>query len=84
MDIYAVRPFPAGKNLRSRSTAVPAALVQQSNSSRRNPVAITEIHAAPPAREDGRDLRFIELFNSNPYLQRIGGYTLSGSISYTF
>ncbi len=53
-------------------------------SSRRNPVAITEIHAAPAARSDGRDLRFIELFNSNPYLQRIGGYTLSGSISYTF
>ncbi|MBP5320374.1 MAG: lamin tail domain-containing protein [Kiritimatiellae bacterium] len=53
-------------------------------SSRRSPIAITEIHAAPAARTDGKDVRFIELYNSNPYPERLGGFTLSGSIAYTF
>ncbi|MBO7655518.1 MAG: lamin tail domain-containing protein, partial [Kiritimatiellae bacterium] len=53
-------------------------------SSRRSPLAVTEIHAAPAPRSDGKDLRFIEIFNSNPYPHRIGGHTLSGSMTYTF
>ena len=52
--------------------------------SRRNPLAVTEIAARPAPRTDGRDLRFLELYNSAPYAQRVGGYTLSGGLSYTF
>ena len=52
--------------------------------SRRNPIAVTEIAASPPLRADGRDLRFIELYNSAPYPQRVGGYELSGALSYKF
>ena len=52
--------------------------------SRRNPIAVTEIAASPAPRADGRDLRFLELYNSAPYAQRVGGYRLSGGLSYTF
>ncbi len=53
-------------------------------SSRRTAIAITEIQAAPATRNDGKDLRFVEIYNSNPFPESIGGYTLSGSIEYTF
>ncbi len=51
---------------------------------RRGPIVLTEIHAAPQARADGRDVRFIELYNSNPFSQRMDGWKLSGSLAYTF
>ncbi len=52
--------------------------------SRKTGLAITEImyHAAP--RPDGRNLAFIELFNSNPWPEDISGYQLAGDISYAF
>ncbi len=53
-------------------------------SSRRSPVAVTEIHYAPAPRGDGRDIRFIELYNSNPFSQPLGGYRFSGAVTYTF
>lgn len=52
--------------------------------SRRNPLAVSEISAHPAPRNDGRDVRFLELYNSAPYPQRVGGYTLSGGLSHTF
>ena len=51
---------------------------------RRGPIVLTEVHAQPAARNDGRDLRFIELYNSNPYPQRMGGWKLTGDLVYTF
>ena len=30
------------------------------------------------------DLRFVELYNSNPYPERIGGFVLSGGLSFAF
>ena len=35
-------------------------------SSRRTPIAITEIMYKPASRTDGRNMEFIELYNSNP------------------
>ena len=50
--------------------------------SRRSAVSFTEVMVASPA--GGRDLRFAELYNSNPYPERIGGWSLSGAFKYTF
>ena len=67
---------------------VPAALVYGGRespgpSSRRTSIAITEINHTPAARSDGRDLRFVELYNSNPFFQDISGYRLSCVFDYT-
>src|SRR6185369_2853 len=53
-------------------------------SSRRTPLVITEIHYHPPARADGRNVEFIELYNSQPWPQDISGYRISGSVAFTF
>jgi regulation of enolase protein 1 (concanavalin A-like superfamily) len=53
-------------------------------SSRRTGMAISEIMYRPRPREDGRDLEFIELFNSLSVPQDLGGWQLTGSIGYTF
>jgi hypothetical protein len=53
-------------------------------SSRRTGLTITEIMYHPAARSDGKNLEFVELFNSNPFFEDISGYRLSGEIDYTF
>ncbi|MEO6436045.1 MAG: lamin tail domain-containing protein, partial [Tepidisphaeraceae bacterium] len=53
-------------------------------SSRRTGLAISEIHYHPPARPDGRNLEFIELYNSNPWIEDLAGYRLTGDIDFTF
>ncbi len=52
-------------------------------SSRRTSLVVTEINHTPAPRADGRNLRFVELYNSNPYYQDIGGYSFSGAFDYT-
>ena len=52
--------------------------------SRRTPLAISEIMYHPAARADGRDLSFVELFNSNPFPEDLGGFRLSGAADFTF
>lgn len=52
-------------------------------SSRRTALAVTEIQHTPAPRTDGRDTRYVELYNSNPYYQDIGGYRFSGAFDYT-
>ena len=52
--------------------------------SRRTPLAITEIMYHPAERADGRSTEFVEVFNSNPFPEEIGGFRLSGDISYSF
>jgi len=51
---------------------------------RRGHLVLTEIHAAPSARADGRDVRFVELYNSAPFAVRVGGWKLTGDLNYTF
>ncbi len=54
-------------------------------SSRKTPIAISEIMYKPAPRTDGRNVEFMELYNSNPWFQDISGYQLRGTaLSYTF
>ena len=53
-------------------------------SSRRTGLAITEIMYHPTNRLDGRNLEFVELYNSNPWAEDISGFRLAGDVAYTF
>ena len=45
-------------------------------------IVINEIHYHPDVKTD--PVEFIELFNSNPYVEDISGFRLSGDIDFTF
>ena len=54
-------------------------------SSRFTPVVISEIMWKPPTRPDGKNLEFLELYNSNPWFQDLSGYQLTcADMNYTF
>jgi hypothetical protein len=54
-------------------------------SSRTTPIAISEIMYKPAPRTDGKNLEYIEIYNSNPWYHDIGGYTLTcADMSYQF
>jgi hypothetical protein len=53
-------------------------------SSRRHGVVISEVMYHPAARADGRNVEFIELYNSQPWFEEIGGWRISGAIDYVF
>lgn len=57
---------------------------QKEPSSRRTGLIISEIMYHPATRADGRDGEFVELYNTEPVDVDIGGYRLTGEISYTF
>ncbi len=46
--------------------------------------AITEIHYHPQSRGDGRNLEFIEIYNSQPWPEDLSGCRLSGAVDYLF
>ncbi|MCL5098278.1 MAG: lamin tail domain-containing protein, partial [Candidatus Omnitrophica bacterium] len=52
--------------------------------SRRTGLVISEIMYHPAKRADGKDLEYIELFNSQSFFQDLSGYRLSGDIDYIF
>jgi hypothetical protein len=53
-------------------------------SSRRTALTISEIMYHPALRDDGRNLEFIEIYNSEPVDHDISGFRISGGIDYTF
>ena len=53
-------------------------------SSRRTPITFSEFMYKPASRADGRNLEFIELYNSNPWAEDISGYSLDGQVQFTF
>jgi hypothetical protein len=53
-------------------------------SSRRTQYAFSEIMYAPAPRSDGLNTAFVEIYNSNPWWDNIGGFQLSGLIQFTF
>ena len=53
-------------------------------SSRRSGITISEILYHPAQHPDGRELEFIELFNSQPWAEDISGWRLSGEADYVF
>jgi hypothetical protein len=55
-----------------------------SASTRRTGLVISEIMYHPKARTDGKDLEFIELYNSMSIFEDISGYRLSGDVDFTF
>jgi hypothetical protein len=57
---------------------------QLTPSSRRSPLILSEIMYHPVERTDGRDLEFVELFNTEPVDWDISGFRLEGQIDYTF
>lgn len=52
-------------------------------SSRHTPLAISEIMFRPADRADAKNLEYIEIYNSQPYPEEIGGYKLSGAFDFT-
>src|SRR5260370_34117355 len=55
-----------------------------SPSCRKTGLVISEIMYKPAARMDGRNLEYVELYNSHPSFEDISGYRISGDISYNF
>ena len=53
-------------------------------SSRRGPLVVSEIMYHPAPRADGRNLEFIELYNSQEWFEDISGFRISGDVDYTF
>ena len=54
-------------------------------SSRKTPIVISEIMWKPAVRTNGKNLEFLEIYNSNPWFQNIGGYKLiCADMNYTF
>ncbi|HVU27987.1 MAG TPA: lamin tail domain-containing protein [Verrucomicrobiae bacterium] len=54
-------------------------------SSRKTPIVFSEIMYKPAPRTDGKNLEFIELYNSNPWFQDISGYQITcADMNYTF
>jgi len=51
---------------------------------RRTPLVISEIMYHPPARPDGKDLEFVEIYNSQPWFYELSGFRLAGDIAYSF
>ncbi len=45
--------------------------------SRKTPIAFSEIMWKPAARADGKNLEFLEIYNSNPWFQDIGNYQIT-------
>ncbi|MBK8000334.1 MAG: lamin tail domain-containing protein [Verrucomicrobia bacterium] len=45
---------------------------------------ISEVMYHPTNRLDGRNLEFIEIYNSQPWFEELGGWRISGAIDYTF
>jgi hypothetical protein len=53
--------------------------------SRKSPIVFSEIMYKPAPRTDGKNLEFIEIYNSNPWFQDISGYQITcADMSYTF
>ncbi len=54
-------------------------------SSRKTPIAISEIMYKPAARADGLNLEYLEIYNSNPWFHDVSGYQITAdNLSYTF
>jgi len=53
-------------------------------SSRRTGLVISEIMFAPAPRADGRDVQFVEIQNTQPMYEDLGGFRLTGDADFTF
>ena len=51
---------------------------------RRSPFVFSEIMYRPAMRLDGRDVEFLEIYNSQPWAEDLTGYRISGDVSFAF
>jgi hypothetical protein len=51
---------------------------------RRGPFVFSEIMYHPATRTDGKNVEFIELYNSQPWAEDLTGYRISGDVSFDF
>ena len=63
---------------------VPVTIEPLGPSSRRTALVISEIMYHPADSPDGKNLEFIELYNSQPYFEDISGWKLDGDVEFTF
>ncbi|MEM7396018.1 MAG: lamin tail domain-containing protein, partial [Verrucomicrobiota bacterium] len=67
-----------------RIDRAPAAVRQIGPTRRRSGFTFSEIMYNPRSRPDGKQLEFIELFNSEPINHDLEGYRISGEVDFTF
>lgn len=79
---YGVAPLTQTATIAPDET--PTTRRQSGPSTRHAGFTISEIMYHPAPRLDGRDGQFIEIMNTLPVSERLGGYRLSGAIDYTF
>ncbi len=54
-------------------------------SSRKTPIVFSEIMYKPASRTDGKNVEFVEIYNSNPWFQDISSYQITcADMNYTF
>ncbi len=82
--VGAVTSAPARLTALYTSPPGEAAREPLSASSRRTGLAFSEIMYHPRDRQDGRNLEFIELYNSNPWPEDLSGWRLSGAVDWVF
>ena len=64
---------------RWQRTAEPLAV-----SSKKTPLIFSEIMAHPATRLDGKNVEFIELYNTNPWPEDLTGWRISGDVDFAF
>jgi hypothetical protein len=73
-----------GNTVSTLTQQVPVDLEPPGPCSRRTALVISEIMYNPAPRVDGKNLEFVELYNSQPYFEEIGSWRLTGEIEFTF
>ncbi len=53
-------------------------------SSKKTPIIFSELHTHPATRLDGKNLEFIELYNTNPWPEDLTGWRISSDVDYAF
>lgn len=77
--------FATPQDSPARSLSSDAAKTERPGpSSRRSPLVISEIMYHPTTREDGANLEFIEIYNSQPWWEEIGNFRIDGDVRFTF
>lgn len=88
-EVVVTNPFGSATSEAASLTVVllsPAQLTYEplGPASRRTGLSISEIMYHPRDRADGRNVEFVEIYNSNPFAEDISGYRFSGSFDFTF
>ena len=83
VTVAEVRDF-GGVTGEPRTGYLPERYESLAASSRRTPMVISEIMYHPWPQADGKDLEYVELFNSSSVPYDLGGFHLAGDIQYDF